>query len=43
MAPQTIQTRVDNPGLPYIMTVGCVAGNEKTYEMFADMFDHRLG
>lgn len=34
-----IQTGVDNPGHPYIMTVGCVAGDEETYEVFADLFD----
>ena len=36
---QAIQTGVDNPGHPFIMTVGCVAGDEETYEVFADMFD----
>ena len=34
-----IQTGVDNPGHPFIMTVGCVAGDEETYEVFADLFD----
>lgn len=34
-----IQTGVDNPGHPFIMTVGCVAGDEETYETFADLFD----
>lgn len=34
-----IQTGVDNPGHPYIMTVGCVAGDEECYETFADLFD----
>jgi creatine kinase len=36
---QAIQTGVDNPGHPYIMTVGCVAGDEETYEVFKDFFD----
>ena len=30
---------VDNPGHPYIMTVGCVAGDEESYEVFADLLD----
>ena len=34
-----IQTGVDNPGHPFIMTVGCVAGDEESYEVFADFFD----
>ncbi|XP_037675558.1 creatine kinase M-type isoform X2 [Choloepus didactylus] len=34
-----IQTGVDNPGHPYIMTVGCVAGDEESYEVFKDVFD----
>lgn len=28
-----IQTGVDNPGHPFIMTVGCVAGDEESYEV----------
>merc|ERR1739838_1125154 len=36
---QAIQTGVDNPGHPFIMTVGCVAGDEESYDVFADMFD----
>ena len=36
---QCIQTGVDNPGHPFIMTVGATAGDEETYEMFADLFD----
>ena len=36
---QAIQTGVDNPGHPFIMTVGCVAGDEESYEVFAEMFD----
>lgn len=34
-----IQTGVDNPGHPFIMTVGCVAGDEETYETFKGLFD----
>lgn len=34
-----IQTGVDNPGHPFIMTVGCVAGDEESYEVFKDFFD----
>jgi len=34
-----IQTGVDNPGHPFIMTVGCVAGDEESYKTFAAMFD----
>lgn len=34
-----IQTGVDNPGHPFIMTVGCVAGDEDSYETFAEFFD----
>ncbi|XP_058468616.1 creatine kinase B-type [Solea solea] len=34
-----IQTGVDNPGHPFIMTVGCVAGDEETYEVFKDLMD----
>jgi len=36
---QAIQTGVDNPGHPFIMTVGCVAGDEETYEVFKDFMD----
>jgi len=36
---QCIQTGVDNPGHPFILTVGCVAGDEESYEVFADLFD----
>ena len=36
---QAIQTGVDNPGHPFIMTVGCVAGDEESYETFKDLFD----
>jgi creatine kinase len=34
-----IQTGVDNPGHPYIYTVGCVAGDEESYHLFADLMD----
>uniref|UniRef100_A0A8C4E821 creatine kinase n=1 Tax=Dicentrarchus labrax TaxID=13489 RepID=A0A8C4E821_DICLA len=34
-----IQTGVDNPGHPFIMTVGCVAGDEESYEVFKDLLD----
>nr|ABH10975.1 protoflagellar creatine kinase [Suberites ficus] len=36
---EAIQTGVDNPGHPFIMTVGAVAGDEETYEVFADLLD----
>lgn len=36
---QAIQTGVDNPGHPFIMTVGCVAGDEESYDVYADLFD----
>jgi len=36
---QAIQTGVDNPGHPFIKTVGIVAGDEESYEVFADIFD----
>lgn len=31
---QCIQTGVDNPGHPFIKTVGCVAGDEESYEVW---------
>lgn len=34
-----IQTGVDNPGHPFIMTVGAVAGDEESYSTFADFFE----
>jgi len=34
-----IQTGVDNPGHPFIMTVGMVAGDEDSYTDFAELFD----
>ena len=36
---QAIQTGVDNPGHPFISTVGIVAGDEESYQVFADLFD----
>ncbi|CAB3994087.1 creatine kinase U-type, mitochondrial-like [Paramuricea clavata] len=36
---KAIQTGVDNPGHPFISTVGIVAGDEESYEVFADLFD----
>ena len=27
---------MDNPGHPFIYTVGCVAGDEESYEVFKD-------
>jgi len=34
-----IQTGVDNPGHPFIMTVGATLGDEETYETFKPLFD----
>merc|ERR1712002_1122310 len=34
-----IKTGVDNPGHPMIKTVGAVAGDEESYELFRDFFD----
>jgi len=34
-----IQTGVDNPGHPFIFTVGAVAGDEESYDVFADLLD----
>jgi len=34
-----IKTGVDNPGHPMIKTVGLVAGDEESYELFAELFD----
>ncbi|XP_068594524.1 creatine kinase U-type, mitochondrial-like [Brachionichthys hirsutus] len=36
---QCIQTGVDNPGHPFIKTVGMVAGDEESYEVFAELFN----
>ncbi|XP_039256998.1 creatine kinase U-type, mitochondrial-like [Styela clava] len=33
-----IQTGVDNPGHPFITTVGLVAGDEDSYEVFKELF-----
>merc|ERR1719158_298377 len=34
-----IKTGVDNPGHPMIKTVGMVAGDEESFEVFKDLFD----
>jgi creatine kinase len=34
-----IKTGVDNPGHPHIKTVGMVAGDEESYEVFKELFD----
>merc|ERR1711970_1658359 len=34
-----IKTGVDNPGHPMIKTCGIVAGDEESYELFAELFD----
>ena len=41
---QCIQTGVDNPGHPFIMTVGCVAGDEESYEVhiWANLLDYKV-
>ncbi|XP_064633139.1 creatine kinase U-type, mitochondrial-like [Lineus longissimus] len=36
---QCIQTGVDNPGHPFIATVGMIAGDEESYETFKAIFD----
>lgn len=36
---KAIQTGVDNPGHPYILTVGAVAGDEESYDTLAEFFD----
>ncbi|KAJ8412973.1 hypothetical protein AAFF_G00105550 [Aldrovandia affinis] len=36
---EAIQTGVDNPGHPFIKTVGMVAGDEESYEVFAELLD----
>ncbi|KAG9341312.1 hypothetical protein JZ751_019416 [Albula glossodonta] len=38
---EAIQTGVDNPGHPFIKTVGMVAGDEESYEIRAGQFDDR--
>lgn len=37
---QAIQTGVDNPGHPFIKTVGMVAGDEESYEVGAHTHTH---
>jgi len=34
-----LQTGVDNPGHPFIYTVGAVAGDEESYETFRELLD----
>jgi len=34
-----IQVGVDNPGHPYAKTIGIVAGDEESYDVFAELFD----
>merc|ERR1719316_1866105 len=34
-----IKTGIDNPGHPHIKTVGLTAGDEESYELFADLFE----
>uniref|UniRef100_A0A4W5RG08 Creatine kinase M-type n=1 Tax=Hucho hucho TaxID=62062 RepID=A0A4W5RG08_9TELE len=34
-----IQIGIDNPGHPFIMTVGCMAGDEESYKVFKDLLD----
>ena len=36
---QAIQTGIDNPGDPYSISVGCVAGDEDSYYTFSELFD----
>nr|ABH10965.1 protoflagellar creatine kinase [Dictyoplax lecus] len=36
---EAIQTGVDNPGHPFIMTVGMVAGDEDSFKVFAPLLD----
>ena len=36
---EVIQTGVDNPGHPFIVAVGAVAGDEESYDVFAELFD----
>ncbi|XP_068169287.1 creatine kinase U-type, mitochondrial isoform X1 [Antennarius striatus] len=36
---RAIQTGVDNPGHPFVKTSGIVAGDEESYEVFADLLD----
>lgn len=34
-----IQTGVDNPGHPFIFTVGLTAGDEECYDVFKELFE----
>ena len=36
---QAIQTGIDNPGDPFNLTIGCVAGDEDSYTTFSELFD----
>merc|ERR1712118_63949 len=36
---QCMKTGVDNPGHPHIKTVGLVAGDEESYQVFKELFD----
>lgn len=40
---QCIQTGVDNPGHPFIKTVGMVAGDEESYEVKLSAVGSRVG
>lgn len=39
---QAIQTGVDNPGHPFIKTVGLVAGDEESYEVLLLLHQHTI-
>lgn len=39
---QAIQTGVDNPGHPFIKTVGLVAGDEESYEVLSLLHQHPI-
>merc|ERR1712086_591269 len=39
LTPEINKTGVDNPGHPHIKTVGAVACDEESYEVFAELFD----
>ena len=36
---RAIQTGIDNPGDPFNISVGCVAGDEESYSVFSELFD----
>lgn len=40
---QCIQTGVDNPGHPFIKTVGMVAGDEETYQVSMEGWELGVG